>query len=75
MCYSGICPFENHMGDCNKSESEKKFFEEKFGFSCFLPTCEEEEKYLKNIEQEFFDTLRDYRNARALMIKLSGRFW
>lgn len=75
MCYSGICPFENHMGDCTKSNDEKNFLEGKFGFSCFLPTCDEEEKYFKSIEQEFFDTLRDYRDASALARKLSGRLW
>ena len=75
MCYSGRCPFEDHMGDCTKREDEKKFLEEKFNFSCFLPTSEEEEKYLESIERDFFDSLYDYREAKRVADKLRGRNW
>jgi len=75
MCYSGRCPFEDYMGDCIGAHDEKKFLEEKFGFYCFMPDSYESAKYLDSIEQEFLDALREYRDAKAVARKLSGRYW
>lgn len=75
MCYSGRCPFENHMGDCTQASDERKFLEEKFGFSCFIPDCPEAEEFLDKIEQEALKALYEYRDAKDVVRKLSGRYW
>lgn len=49
MCYSGMCSFENHMGDCRVKNSEK-FRSELDESPCLIggmPLDKESEEYIK----------------------------
>lgn len=47
MCYSGICRWENHSGDCIFPTN--KYVRAKYKYPlCELPTCKEEDEYFKS---------------------------
>ena len=51
MCYSGLCPAEDHMGDCTWNKNKGPY-----------PCHEAEEAYQEQLEREREEAERHYEN-------------
>lgn len=62
MCYSGMCKFENYMGDCTCGDTLK--FRDKYKFSpCVVggfATSPEEEEFINNHKQDLDAVYQQY---------------
>ena len=57
MCYSGICRWEDYMGDCKFPNNEE--VRAKYPLPlCDIPTCKEEEEYLDDAYKKIQEILK-----------------
>ena len=65
MCYSGICMFELHNGDCMIHNFKE--ITEKFGIGpCQMPTCKEEEEFIK-MHKETYKQIKVFLDRKRYM--------
>ena len=58
MCYSGICRWEDHMGDCGFPKNIK--VREKYPLPlCDIPRCVEEQEYLDDAYDDIQKILKE----------------
>lgn len=62
MCYSGVCKFENYMGDCTVGNGV--VFRERYGYDCCtvgeFPTGPEDAEFIETHQKELSAIYKQY---------------